>query len=277
MFRKTAFYIAYILMQTADRLVDFVWLYYFWDKTKDLVQTAGFWALLLCTRIVIFYAGRYFLAGRHFYGNYVIAFASAFIMIVLVNKISLEYMFVVQICLKEGFSAFRRIGTSRYLATSKKANQERRIINTIGFITMPVAFAIIAAYIKANIVSEVFASFALLVGPAMILVYKVSDRGKREDVETDEKSDMSIGRKFSSIIFMLGNMAFLYTFLWLLKTGVVSVVGVTIGVALIVVQIGAGIGLRAKPLSQKYLEADLIIFEQVYLMLFVLIAALVLR
>jgi len=275
MFKKVTLYIAFALMQIADRLIDFVWLYYFWDKTKDLVQTAGLWVLLLCTRLAVYYVGRNFLAGRHFYGNYVIAFASAFIMIVLVNKINLEYMFVMQICLKEGFSAFRRIGTSRYLSTSRNANRERRFINTIGFVTMPVAFAIVAAYIEANIVSEVFASFALLVGPAMILVYKVSDREKREDTEPDVKHDLSIGKKLLSIMFMFGNMAFLYAFLELLKTGTASVMASTIGVALIVVQIGAGIGFKAKLLSQKYLEADLIIFEQVYLMIFVLIVALV--
>jgi hypothetical protein len=230
MIRKAVFIFSFVLAQTADKLLDFLWLYYIYAKTHQILYVAIFAAVIVVGRLIIFLTVREMFHKSSFYGHYILAYSFAFLAILLVNKLSIESIIFLLIVLKEIFSAFRVTGTKAYLNHIVRGRKWLLLTaNSISYVVYPLAILLLKFFIDKQIIDQTFTAFALLIAPAMILTFRLYSKTHKFLAEKDLRINLNESLENSTlkrliqlgviVIWPIVQVLFYVNFVYGLKNG----------------------------------------------------------
>jgi hypothetical protein len=284
MIKKIFYLFGFLLNQVADKLLEFYWVYYIYSNSLEMTNNkreSFITALILLITLVVFryvifiFLQRVFKKTNH-YNLHIFSYSIAFVIILLINKLPIDFIIIFLMPLKEFYSVFRVIATKAYLnGVAYKRNITFVGVNLVEFLSIPLAGLIMLLIINTKTTDQIFTFFALLMGPSMIIIYNLFS--KNHLVKTEGQINLTTKPKIFE--YIIEKMVFLsfyfYTFVCLLvlslyykrediitdalALGVISIAAVFV----LVVQVID----RFKVLSHKYVEFENKLLEIVVIIL----------
>jgi hypothetical protein len=287
MVKRIIYFFGFLLNQVADILLEFYWVYYIYthslettgNKRESLITALVLLITLVVFRYVIFISLQRAFKKTNHYNLHIFSYSIAFVIILLINKLPIDFIIIFLMPLKEFYSVFRIIATKSYLSGIAYSRSMVFIgINLLELLSIPLAGLIMLLIISTKTSDQIFTFFALLIGPSMIIIYNLFSKNHLSKTE----SQINLSTKPKIIEFLIEKMVFIsfyfYAFVCLLILSLYYKQDViTDPVALMIISISAVFVFivqvldRFKVISTKYIEFENKLLEIVLIILGLLV------
>jgi len=170
--KKTGLILTSIFTSIADRTIDLVWLYL--ALNQPMVYSASLILITLgVSRILIYFFAKKLFETINFYGNYIVGFSCAFVIVIIITKFDPVISLFPVLILKEAYNVFRIRGNDLGLKQIEKHKvYTSGFLNASAFLSFPISFLIVGYLISSGNTGDVYAVFEILIGIATIITYK---------------------------------------------------------------------------------------------------------
>jgi hypothetical protein len=281
MLKKILYLLGYLINQTADKLLDFYWIFYIYsnrlettgNKRESLITALVLLITLTIFKYVVFLGLKGVFKNTNHYNLYIFSYSIAFVIILLINKLPIDFIIIFLMPLKEFYSAFRVIANKSYLNGVAYERKSLFIaVNLLQLLAIPLAGIIMLLVINAKISDQIFTFFALMIGPSMIIIYNIFSKNHLDKTEVG----INISPKQKIVDFIIEKIIFmsffgfslvcLFVLSHLYKGEVIMTYPLAIGIIVISAVIVAVVQIfdKFKVISHKYIEFDNKLLEVVF-------------